>query len=230
MHFAAEKVQRCCACYPAPPGNDSNLLLMDGCGLKPCAFFSYSFGQWNFQFAFSLQKTNISRKDLQGPNWIKSLICGKSDTLALHRQSAFIFCQMLLKVIWFIIELHWKECCLNLNEKLKPLLLHTRVVGFVLLHRMWQWKWSLTYSGLLEGHGGGSSAQGVGCSHVNLVGSRGEDLRETDVAAVLVVWILLHLQWALVVSAGTMELNKQRNGFNFSLVSEETRELMGLFR
>lgn len=146
---------------------------------------------------------------------------------------------MLLKVISFIIELHWKKCCLNFNEKLKHAEKHvfwkhlcfTRgLLGlFYYTECNKTWKCSLTYSGLLEGHGGGGSAQGVGCSHVNLVRGRGEDLRETDVAAVLVVRIFLHLQWALVVSAGTVGLNKQRNGFNFSLVSMETCELMGLF-
>lgn len=58
----------------------------------------------------------------------------------------------------------------------------------------------LTYAGLLEGDGGGSSAQGVDRGHVDLVGGGGEDLGETDVTAVLVVGILLHLQRALVVS------------------------------
>lgn len=58
----------------------------------------------------------------------------------------------------------------------------------------------LTYAGLLEGDGGGGSAQGVDRRHVDFVGGGGEDLGETDVAAVLVVRILLHLQRALVVS------------------------------
>lgn len=58
----------------------------------------------------------------------------------------------------------------------------------------------LTYTGLLKGDGGGSFAQGVDCGHVDFVGGGGEDLGETDVTAVLVVWILLHVQRVLVVS------------------------------
>lgn len=62
---------------------------------------------------------------------------------------------------------------------------------------------SLTYAGLLKGDGGGSFAQGVDRGHVDFVGGGGEDLREADVTAVLVVRILLHLQRALVVSVDT---------------------------
>lgn len=62
-----------------------------------------------------------------------------------------------------------------------------------------------TNTGLLEGERGGSFAQGVDCGHVDSVGDGGEDLREADVTAVLVVGILLHLQRALVVSVDEPE-------------------------
>lgn len=62
-----------------------------------------------------------------------------------------------------------------------------------------------TYAGLLKGQGGGSFAQGVDCGHVDFVGVGGEDLREADVTAVLVVGILLHLQRVLVVSVDESE-------------------------
>ena len=57
-----------------------------------------------------------------------------------------------------------------------------------------------TYAGLLEGDGVGGLPQGVDRRHVDLVGDGGEDLGETDTAAVLVVRIFLHLQRVQVVS------------------------------
>lgn len=61
---------------------------------------------------------------------------------------------------------------------------------------------SLTYTGLLKGNGGGGFAQGVDCSHNDLVGRGGEDLRKMDTTAVLMVRVFLHLQRVLVMSAG----------------------------
>lgn len=58
----------------------------------------------------------------------------------------------------------------------------------------------LTYTGLLEGNGGGGFPQGVDCRHINFVREAGEDFRKMYTTAILVVRVFLHLQWTLVMS------------------------------
>lgn len=67
---------------------------------------------------------------------------------------------------------------------------------------------SLTYTGLLEGDGGGGFPQGIHCRHVNFVGEAGEDLGEAHTTAILVVGIFLHLQWTLIVSGEENKLDR----------------------